>query len=87
MQAPPPLQVPVLPQGGLAAHRPCGSAAPLATAAQVPSPLTLHARQVPHALVEQQTPSTQLPLAHSWPVPQAAPLAFWGRQLPPVPVQ
>jgi hypothetical protein len=87
VQAPLPLQVPVLPQMPLATHRACGSVPPLPTAAQVPRPFRLQARHVPHELVEQQTPSTQLPLEHSWPVPQLPPLVFFGRQLPPVPVQ
>jgi hypothetical protein len=87
VQAPEPLQLPVLPHGGLAAQRPCGSARPPVTLAQIPVPLTVHAWQVPQAAVEQQTPSTQLPLVHSWPVPQVVPLPLTGRQLPPAAVQ
>jgi hypothetical protein len=59
--APAPLQRPVLPQGGFAAHKPCGSAVLIATFAQLPRlPVTLQAWQVPHEAVLQQTPSTQL---------------------------
>src|SRR6185369_11636080 len=62
----PPAQKPVLPQGGFAAHRLCGSAWPSATAAHVPGVEPLQVLQVPQLEVLQQTPSTQLPLAHSW---------------------
>jgi hypothetical protein len=45
----------------------------------------LQAWQVPQAVLdEQQTPSMQLPLPHSWPVPQVAPSAFLPAQLPPL---
>ena len=64
VQAPAPLHVPVLPQGGLAGQRPCGSVVPFATAAQVPLPLTLHAWQVGQLALPQHVPSTQLPLMH-----------------------
>ena len=87
VQAPAPLQVPVLPQGGLARHWPLGAVVPVGIGEQLPRPLTLQAWQVPQAAVEQQTPSTQLPLLHSWPVPQAVPLPLTGRQLPPAEVQ
>jgi hypothetical protein len=64
---PAPLQVPSLPQGGLAVQRP--SAPPLTTAAQVPSGCPVRALvQALHAVLQallQQTPSTQAPLAHS----------------------
>jgi hypothetical protein len=44
VHAPPPLQVPVLPQVPLAAQRPCGSETLLATLVQVPAlPVTLQA--------------------------------------------
>jgi hypothetical protein len=60
-QAPAPLQLPVLPQGGLAAHSPWGSVVPSATLAQLPAaPGTLHAWQVPQAVALQHTPSTQV---------------------------
>jgi hypothetical protein len=47
----------------------------------------LQAWQVPQEAVVQQTPSTQLPLPHSWAAAQSAPLPFCATQLPPVPVQ
>ena len=60
LHAPAPSHVPTKPQGGLAAQRPCGSAASAETSAHVPScPATLQAWQVPHDEVPQQTPSTQ----------------------------
>jgi hypothetical protein len=47
---------------------------PAATGWQDPAvPERLQAWQAPHAPAEQQTPSTQLPLAHSPPVPQICP--------------
>jgi len=87
VQAPLPLQVPVLPHVPLAEQRACGSVTPAPTLAQVPSPFRLQAWQVPQEAVEQQTPSTQLPLPHSCAVPQAIPSPFRARQLPPLPVQ
>jgi hypothetical protein len=88
VQAPAPLQVPVLPQVPLAAQRACGSVTPVATLLQVPSlPAMLQARQVAQLALPQQTPSTQLPLLHSCPAAQVTPVAFTGRQLPPVPLQ
>jgi hypothetical protein len=87
-QAPAPLQVPVLPQVPLAAQRLCGSLTPFATLAQAPAlPDTLQAWQVGQLALPQQTPSTQLPLPHSWLEKQATPRALTGRQLPPVAVQ
>jgi hypothetical protein len=60
-QAPAPLHAPVLPQGGLGAHSPCGSAAPSDTLVQLPAlPATLQAWHVGHAGALQHTPSTQL---------------------------
>jgi hypothetical protein len=60
----------------------------LATLAQVPAlPVTLHAWQVGQLAVPQQTPSTQFPLPHSWFEKQATPVAFTGRQAPPLAVQ
>jgi hypothetical protein len=88
VEAPAPLQVPVLPQVPLALQRACGSVMALATLAQVPGlPATLQAMQVPQLAVLQQTPSTQLPLPHSWFDRQATPSDLTGRQLPLVPVQ
>jgi hypothetical protein len=87
-QAPAPSHAPVLPQGGLAVQRPCGSATPVPTAAQLPAlPPTLQAWQVGQLGLEQQTPSTQLPVPHSLPLKQLAPGPFLGTQLPPMPVQ
>jgi hypothetical protein len=88
VQAPAPLQVPVLPQGAaeLTAHWPAGAVALGASGAQVPAfPVTLQAWQVPQAVLdEQHTPSMQLPLLHSCPSTQVAPCAFLATQLPPV---
>ena len=86
-QAPPPLQAPVLPQGGLAVHRPWGSVTLLATLAQVPGVPALQDWQVPQLAVLQQTPSTQFLLPHSWLARQATPFDLTGRQLPLAPVQ
>jgi hypothetical protein len=83
----PPAQKPVLPQGGFAAHRLCGSAWPSATAAHVPGVEPLQVLQVPQLEVLQQTPSTQLPLAHSWAALHALGGDFFGWQDPPGPVQ
>jgi hypothetical protein len=52
--------------------------------AQVPAPLTLHDWQAVQLDVVQQTPSVQLPLAHWFAAPHAAPLAFLATQLPGV---
>jgi hypothetical protein len=64
VQAPPPLQVPVLPQVAPTAHWPVGAVVPAAIAAQLPSPFTLQALQVPQGPEPQQTPSVQKPLMH-----------------------
>jgi hypothetical protein len=72
---PAPSQAPVLPQGGFAVQRPCGSGLLAGTLAQLPGlAVVLQAWQVPHELELQQTPSTQLLLvkqslvcAHGWP--------------------
>jgi hypothetical protein len=64
VQAAAPLQVPVLPQVPLAGHCPLGAAVPAAIGAQLPSPLTLQAWQVPQGPEPQQTPSVQRPLMH-----------------------
>jgi hypothetical protein len=54
------LHVPSNPQGGFAVQSWCGSAFPDGTGWQEPAvPARLHAWQVPQALDEQQTPSTQ----------------------------
>ena len=89
-QAPAPLQAPVLPQGGLGAHRPCGSAASSGTLVQLPAlPVTLHAWQVAHAEALQHTKSTQLaPVRQSavavqdWPRRRLLPHRLvWGSQI------
>jgi len=53
-----------------------GSVAPLALAEQVPGVPRLQAWQVPQLADVQQTPSTQLPEAHSPPPPQLRPGGF-----------
>jgi hypothetical protein len=88
VQAPLPLQVPVLPQVPLTAQRACGSVTLLATLTQAPAlPATLHDWQVGQLALPQQTPSTQFPLPHSWLEKQATPIALTGRQAPALPVQ
>jgi hypothetical protein len=81
--APAPLQNPVLPQ-----TPPVGQSdawvVPFGTLAQVPLPLMLHDWHPEQLEVAQQTPSTQLPLAHSFAAPQVAPFAFLATQLPAV---
>ncbi len=73
-QAPAPLQVPSNPQGGAAVQRWCGSALPRGTGPHVPAfPVRLQTWQLSQLAVEQQTPSTQLPLAHSVPTEQICP--------------
>ena len=80
-QAPAPLQVPVLPQGGAATQR--ASASPVTVLAQVPAvPPVLAAEQpmqVPVQAVLQQTPSTQKPEVHCALDVQAVPLAASSR--------
>jgi hypothetical protein len=84
-QPPLPLQAPVLPHGGLAAHCPGGAVTPAATLAHIPGlPARLHARQVPQLPALQQTPSTQLPLVHSPPALHVAPSACLATQLLPL---
>jgi hypothetical protein len=82
VQAPPPLQAPVLPHSPLGAQRPCGSLVPEPTLAQVPAALMLHAWQVEQPFVLQQTPSMQLLLMHWLPAPQVEPSARFATQLP-----
>ena len=70
-----PLQKPVLPQGGLAAQRFIVSGLPSGTFAQLPALApTLHDMHSEHALLTQQTPSTQkrvdrhgMVAEHAWP--------------------
>ena len=71
-QCPFPSQVPLSPQVPLAAQPPCGSALPAVTGWQLPAfPVALQTWQVPQLALEQQTPSTQLPLSHSVAAPQS----------------
>jgi hypothetical protein len=63
-QAPEPLQAPVFPQGGAAAHCPLGAGTPAGIGAHEPWPLTLQAWQVGHVALPQHTPSVQKPLMH-----------------------
>jgi hypothetical protein len=82
-QAPAPSQVPLNPQGGLGTQPPCVSAAPAGIGLQAPAPPpTLQAIQVPQLVVEQQTPSTQLPLSHSVPAVQTCPSRFFPQEPP-----
>jgi hypothetical protein len=63
----------------LSLHFPVGSVPPAATGVHVPAgPLAEAAqdRQVPVQVVAQQTPWAQMPLTHSGPFAQAAPLDF-----------
>ncbi len=69
----PAAQLPVLPHSPFDAHRLCGSGSPAETAVQVPGVDPLQVSQVPHEAEWQQTPSTQVPLAHGAPVPQESP--------------
>ena len=68
-----PLQVPVLPQGGLAVHWPAGAAVPAASGVQVPGEVPAQVWHVPHAGLPQQTLLTQLPLMHWLPAVHAVP--------------
>ena len=73
-QLPEPSQVPSCPHGGLfAVQAPCGSVLPAGTGWQEPVPPRLQTWQAPQLAVEQQTPSTQLPLPHSVPAAQSCP--------------
>ena len=68
-----PLQVPVLPQGGLAVHWPAGAAVPAASGVQVPGDVPLQVWHVPQLGLPQQTLFTQLPLMHWLPAVHAVP--------------
>jgi hypothetical protein len=54
-----PLQVPVLPHGGFAAHCPDGADVPAASGVHVPGMVPLQVWQVPQLAVPQQAPFTQ----------------------------
>jgi hypothetical protein len=71
-----PLQLPVLPQGGLAAHCPVGAGVPAASGVQLPGEVPLQVWQVPQAALPQHTPLMQLPLMHWLPAVQAVPLGL-----------
>lgn len=88
--APAPSQVPTKPQGGLAAQRPCGSAAAAGTSLHAPSrPAMSQDSQVPQLVAPQHTPSTHaLPVRQSASVAQASPrrclspqVFFWRSQI------
>ena len=76
VQALAPLQVPVLPQGGLAVHWPAGAAVPAASGVQVPGDVPLQVWHVPQLGLPQQTLFTQLPLMHWFPAVQTRPFAL-----------
>ena len=85
MQAPAPLQTPVVPQldAGIGLHWPAGSAPPLGTRVQVPCfPATAQELQLPQLDDPQQTPSVQWPLAQVLSVVQAVPLGVRLVQMP-----
>ncbi len=85
MQAPAPLQTPVVPQldAGIDLHWPAGSAPPLGTGVQVPCfPATAHELQLPQLDEPQQTPSVQWPLPQALSALQAAPLGERLLQVP-----
>jgi hypothetical protein len=55
----------------------------MGTALQTPSlPATSHAWQLPPQAPPQQTPSTQMPLAHWFAAVHAAASAFWATHAP-----
>ena len=75
----PPHALPSLAQAGRA---PCGAA--LTNVVQVPTlPATSQAWHWPEQPVSQQTPSTQLLLAHWLAPPQALPSGCFGEHTPP----
>jgi hypothetical protein len=83
-QAPPPSQVPSVPQLGapMSAHWLNGSV-PAATEAHVPSvPVRPHDRQMPTQAVAQQTPCSQNPELHSPAAPHVAPIGFLPQLVP-----
>ena len=84
VQAPCPLQVPSVPQVVfVAAH--LESVALDALLLHVPWPFRLHAWQVPHEALPQQTPSTQKPVPHCAFPEQGLPEPRVGVQAPPDP--
>ena len=87
VHAPPPLQVPFVPQPPT--FRQKGYAVPAGRSWQAPAKLaTLHFSQKPHESAVQQTPSVQkLPARHSLSTVQASPGNFLSWQVPGLPVQ
>jgi hypothetical protein len=71
-----PLQVPVLPHGGLAVHCPAGAGVPAASGVHVPGAVPAQVSHVPQVAVPQQTPLTQLPLMHWFAAVQARPFGL-----------
>ncbi len=82
-----PLQVPVLPQGGLAVHWPLGAAVPDGSGVQVPGVVPLQVSQVPHIGLPQQTVLMQLPLMHWFAAVHVCPLGFSAQFFGAVPWQ
>ena len=84
-QAPPPLQNPVVPQlaAPCATHWLLGSLPPAGTVAQVPAlPVSAQDMHVDAQVVPQQTPCAQIPVLHSVPFAQAAPVDFSPHEPP-----
>jgi hypothetical protein len=81
VQAPAPLQVPVLPQVVVTAHCPVGAAWPAEMFEQLPSPFRLQAWQVGQLALPQQTPLVQKPLMHWFEMLQAWPFGFSAQLL------
>ena len=76
-QPPAPLQAPVLPHGGAAAHCPDGARVSAGMFAHTPAlPDRLHTWHVPQLGLPQQTPSTQLPLMHWLATVHCTPFGF-----------
>ena len=76
---PAPSQNPVVPQlaAPCATHWLAGSVPPAETAVQVPAlPVSAHDMHVAPQAVAQQTPCAQIPVLHSLPSAQAAPVDF-----------
>ena len=84
-QAPLPSQNPVVPQvaAAWATHWLAGSVPPEATGVQVPAlPVSAHDMQVDPQAVAQQTPCAQIPVLHSVPPAQVAPVDFSPHEPP-----
>jgi hypothetical protein len=90
-QPPAPSHLPVLPQveASSGGQKLAGAAVPAGASVQVPVPDRLHTWQAGQLAEPQHTPSTHIPDVH-WPAVacvQAAPFAFFARQVPPGPLQ